>query len=275
MDLINIRDWQYTPNGNEDFAHNLQHEQLSVLNAPLTINEIEIQKFYQDEGCQTALDLGCWTGVESFRTFANFNPSKLVMVDAVPLFLNNAKSLFESSSFNLDNIFVKDLCILNNDDKASFKDYILVDEKSSYSIAGIGTSARSPKIEDPVILSVGELATPSEAADNITSLNLENCFYKSTLMGADLALLSALLERRFHPNVIWLELKLKNESVALKLVNILGRLRDVGYRIPWYMDILQTNSTKVNLLVSKNHMYIFHDYKMQGQKLVSTPHKTY
>lgn len=274
MNLINIQNWSYQPLGNEDFIHKLQHEQLARLNTELEPPETDVLKFYNDENCQNIIDIGSWTGVDSFRYFANQPFQKLIMIDAVPLFINFAKTLFESSSIDLSKVFVNSTCIVKDGEKENFKDYILADENNSFSLSGIFTSAVNPQIVDPVVLSVGEVSNVSDTLTGLKNLNLEDLFLKCTINGMEITFLRALIKKALRPKVIMFEAYTKTPEQKVVFIKLLDELRLSGYKIPDYKDILQANSFESRVIVSQNNFKIKNHYKYQGSSLTSS-YKSY
>lgn len=269
MNLLNIQNWNFTMSGNESFVSALEHEHIKILNSETPFPLDVLQKFYSEEGCETLLDIGSWTGITSFKILSNQTFNKLILIDAVPLFLNYAKTLFQSSSYNLDNVFVSNTCIIDVD-KGSFKDYILVDENDSYTLSSIYTTARNPRIIDPVILPVGELAEIPEMAVSIANLNLNNCFLKLTPLGLDTALLLNLLDAGVRPNVIFMEFSMPSEKAKHRLFLALERLRKEGYKVPHLKDILGENLQRGMLITSKNHVSMVVDTKPEDQVIPKT-----
>lgn len=274
MNLINIQNWSYQPLGNEDFIHKLQHEQLARLNTELEPLETDVLKFYTEENCQNIIDIGSWTGVDSFRYFANQPFQKLIMIDAVPLFINFAKTLFESSSVDLSKVFVNSTCIVKDGEKENFKDYILADENNSFSLSGIFTSAVNPQIVDPVVLSVGEVSNVADTLTSLKNLNLEDLFLKCTINGVEMTFVQALIKKPLRPKVLMFDVYTRKPEQKIIFINLLNELRLAGYKIPDYKDILQANSFESKIIVSQNNFMIKHRYKYQGSTLTSS-YKSY
>lgn len=270
MNLTNIQNWSYQPLGNEEFIHKLQHEQLARLNTEFEYAEADVLKFYTEENCQNIVDIGCWTGVDSFRYFANQTFQKLIMVDAVPLYINFAKTLFESSSVDLGKIFVNSTCIVKDGEKENFKDYILADENNSFSLSGIFTSAVNPRIVDPVVLSVGQVSNVFETLNGLKELNLEDLFLKCTINGMEMTFIQALIKKPLRPKVLMFDVYTRKSEQKIVFINLLDELRLAGYKIPKYKDILQVNSFESKIIVSQNNFMIKHQYKYQGSTLTSS-----
>jgi len=268
MELINLKNWRYEELGNEDFVHALQHEQLRMLNADDDIGKQDIEFFYNNEQCKNIIDVGSWTGVNAFKNFSNVQYEKLILIDGVPLFLNFAKTLFESSSVNTDNIFFNSSCVILAKDFDSFKGYFLADMNNSYSNANCYSSVRNLAIIDPVILTVGNTIPHINFASEIKNLNLDSLFLKINIDGVEMPLLNRLIEMNLLPQVIHLSGIVASDLRKNLLINILLKLREKGYYVPKFSDIFSTTFYHSEFLISKNNFCICNKVRPKNQEKV-------
>lgn len=231
-------------------------QEAKVKHSPGFDEEVRLaKKLYELEECDTLIDLGCWLGVLGMKFKKVIKPNKLYLIDAIPLYLNVAQTLFKECY--IDATFIE-MCIVP--DPASFNRRFNVILNDSINTS----SAVINKKYDPetIIVSLpttSNIVDPMAAATALKLLCGEQGYLKMDIDGMDYTLIDAILASDFRPRVLHFEGLKYQFTDQLKL--IIQKIRAAGYQLPPDDQILAPGTDMCCITCSANHWGIIY-YKV-------------
>lgn len=220
-----------------------------LIDSTFTLEVLHAKKFYQVADCKNLVDIGCWTGVLSYKFRKEFTPNQHYVIDAVPVYLYLTKKLFQTVSLSSD-INVLEMTIV--DEGSNKPSYFLVDIEDAVNTSNF---IAKPPSEKPLFnLPIAPAISCNRALLQIVDVLSNDCYLKMDIDGFDYSLIEAMLSINLYPRVLHFEARLFNVSEVNRLGNILDSLKSVGYKVP-ELSTLTTNKL-VTIITSRHDFHV-------------------
>jgi hypothetical protein len=208
-----------------------------------------IKQFYNQNSCNTFIDMGCWLGILSSRVKRSVNPERIILVDAVPVYLHLAKQLLIEEDLS-SNVEIIEMTVI---DSLQFPKFITVDLDDTIRTSSIKNCQEQLNIT--VNLPIANPKTCKDAAIEIANLAPLGAYLKTDLDGVDYSFLQELLNINYLPNVVQFEAWLSSTDNVKKCISILEQFAAVGYEVPSPDEL--TGSRISNIIISRQAYKIY------------------
>jgi hypothetical protein len=187
-------------------------------------------------------------GVLAFKNYQKIKPNKMILIDAIPMYLRTCRELFAKSNM-IDNIWALPLCIVNNPE--TFENYFKIDLSNTISTSNIlDQPAQITKEKIKVYMPTAPAVSPNRAADIIGKLITARTYIKIDIDTMDYDLVCSLISSGNKPAAINFECPLWTDQYITKLHYTLEVLKDNGYVIPDNIQEIISNSNMLDIFVS-------------------------
>lgn len=202
-----------------------------------------IKEFYTANACNTFIDMGCWLGVLSARVKKYVDPSRLILIDAIPTYLHVAKQLLVQENFS-SNVEIFEMSVI---DTPTFPKFMTVDLNNTMDSSSIKYA--QPESDKTINLPIANPKTCKDAAIEIFNLAPNSAYLKMDIDGVDYSFLQALLNINYFPSVIQFEAWLFHPDYLTNCISILEQFSAVGYKVPSPDEL--TNLKVCNIIISR------------------------
>ncbi len=245
---MKLEDYQkptYIPGWLEKVLYVQQQEKL-----PTYKHHAEIAKsFYDEQGCTTVVDLGCWLGSLAYNLKKELNPEKLTIIDAVPTYLYMAKTLLIESGLH-QNVELVEMTVADSPNENISHFIVNLDRTIESSSVLSRLKSNTISFNLPVV----RPTSASDAAVRLFELAGNNCYMKLDIDGMDYNLISEMGKINFFPRVMHFESFLFNKNDVTKCLSILDQLNQFGFKTPRPSEILDKKI--VDIIVSRSRSFV-------------------
>ncbi len=245
---MKLEDYQkptYIPGWLEKVLYVQQQEKLPVYKYHAEV----VKSFYQEQDCNTVVDLGCWLGAFAYNMKKELNPGKLTIIDAVPTYLYMAKQLLTKNNLQ-ENVEVCEMTVADSPND-NITHFVVNLERT------IETSSVLSKVKDNTIsfnLPVVRPTSSAQAAVKLFEIAGNNCYMKIDVDGMDYNLISEMGKINFFPRVMHFEAFLFNKNDIMKCLNVLEQLSQFGFKTPKPSEVLDKRIA--DIIVSRNRYFV-------------------
>jgi hypothetical protein len=223
-----------------------------------TSSDVELnltKELFKLTSCDTYIDLGCWSGVDSYLFYKDINPKKMILIDAVPTYLQAAKNLFTNAG-TCDNVYISELLVLLRQNTETWPGYFTVDINSTSNSSTVQGHPNAYWIKGketcnmpttPRVISVSNVA-------NVFFEEVSNsrCFLKTDIDSNDPYFWKEMLNSGVRPVVIKAEMFTQSDKEKLLMYEFLDICKKAGYKTPPPEAWLIENSALTNIFISKH-----------------------
>lgn len=208
-----------------------------------------VQQLYHANNCDTLIDIGCWLGVLSLKFHNAVQPKKIILVDAVPLYLRMCRELFAEHKL-LDNVWALPMCIVP--DPSKYQNYFVTDLNRSMDTSNLLNQPVMMKDRIQVHVPTHKPAvTPYSAARVLSDLITPTTYVKIDIDGMDYAIVTHLVQHS-KPAVISFECLIYNDTFKTNFIKAMEKVQEAGYSTPDVQNLDISDAILLDLFVSKD-----------------------
>lgn len=243
-------DWAIGP---LKFQQNVRLKHSPGFDAEATV----IKHFYDVNGCDTLIDVGCWLGVLALKNYMLIQPKKMILVDAIPMYLRMCRELFKSHNL-IENIWALPMCIVPEPEK--FNDHFLIDLSNTVSTSNV--LPKNDIMKDRIRVNIPTYkpaVTPQKAAEVLSTLITNKTYLKIDIDTIDYDLVMGLL-KLVKPTTMNFECMIYNDHLKSKFFKTVEFLKTNGYALPDLTTLDLSKYDFIDLFVSNNEWAIMTYY---------------
>ena len=225
--LTNYPDPPHCPQwviGPLEFQQTKKMERSIALEAETAI----VKYFYELHNCDTLIDVGCWTGVLALKMHKIINPQRLIIVDAVPMYLRMCRELFKQH--NITNVYAEELCIVR--DPVQYPGYFKINLSDSINTSNV--LEQHDQMRDKIVVQMPTVkaVTPQQGAKILGNMITDKTYFKLDIDSMDYAVLTEMLNAGIKPVAMNFECLLDTTARKNEFRRLLRLLNQNGYFIP-------------------------------------------
>jgi hypothetical protein len=218
-----------------------------------------IKHFYDEEGCDTIIDLGCWLGVLAYKTYNLIKPEKFILIDAIPLYLRMVRELFKKHNIE-KNIYAFPMCVVHNPEK--FNGYFNLDLNNTIHTSNVLPQRELMKDRIMVGIPTANVVNVSQAASILRPLITPKTHLKIDIDSMDAALVTELIKQNSAPVSLNFECGFGSTTEKLNFFKFIEFLRmHSKYKIPSIKEFNIEEYDMIDLFLNSKS-YAIMNYKL-------------